>query len=130
LWPAVKVGYPTIVGELAGGTAAWAADGGQLSTIGLVDPAHLDATAVVDVRQRTEQAAGHVPGAHLVELGQLAEHADHLPAGPATVMCGHGERAATAASLLERAGRTDVSILLGGATDWAAASGNWLERGA
>jgi hydroxyacylglutathione hydrolase len=130
LWPAVKIGYPTIVGELAGGTSAWAAGGGQLSATGLVDPAHLGAAAVVDVRQRTEQAAGHVPGADLVELGQLTEHADELPAGPVTVMCGHGERAATGASMLERAGRTDLSILVGGADDWAAATGRGLERGA
>jgi glyoxylase-like metal-dependent hydrolase (beta-lactamase superfamily II)/rhodanese-related sulfurtransferase len=130
LWPALKVGYPTIVGELAGGTPAWAAGGGRLNTTGLVDPGHLDTTTAVDIRQRSEYAAGHVPGAHLIELGQLAERTDDVPGGPATVMCGHSERAATAASLLERAGRTDVSILTGGAGDWASATGNTLERGA
>ena len=130
LWPALKVGYPTIVGELAGGAAAWAAGGGRLNTTGLVDPGHLDPTTVVDIRQRSEHAAGHVPGARLIELGRLTEHAKELPGGPATVMCGHGERAATAASLLERAGRADVSILVGGAGDWAAATGNTLERAA
>jgi rhodanese-related sulfurtransferase len=127
LWPTLKVGYPTIVGELAGGTAAWAATGGRLNTTGLVDPSHLDTTTVVDIRQQAEHAAGHVPGARLIELGQLTERAEELPGGPATVMCGHGERAATAASLLERAGRADVSILVGGAGDWAAATGNTLE---
>jgi rhodanese-related sulfurtransferase len=44
-------------------------------------------------------------------------------------MCGHGERAATAASLLERAGRTGVSILVGGPADWATATGRSLQTG-
>jgi hydroxyacylglutathione hydrolase len=128
VWAAVKVGYPTVVGELAGGTAAWSAGGGSLSTTGLVDPAQLDPRSVVDIRQHLEFAAGHVPGAVQVELGRLVDGTGDLPAGPVTVMCGHGERAASAASLLERAGRADVSILVGGAEDWAAASGNRLER--
>ena len=84
---------------------------------------------VVDVRQTSETAVGHLPGAHLVELGSLAEHVGGLPAGAVTVMCGHGERAATGASLLERAGRTEVSILAGGADDWARATGHRLKTG-
>ena len=46
-----------------------------------------------------------------------------------TVMCGHGERAMSAASVLERAGRDDVSVLLGEPSDWAASSGVDLESG-
>lgn len=43
-----------------------------------------------------------------------------LPHGPVAVMCAHGERAATAASLLEQAGREDVAVVVGGPEDWAA----------
>jgi hydroxyacylglutathione hydrolase len=43
-------------------------------------------------------------------------------------MCGHGERAATAASLLERVGISDVRILAGGPQDWAdAGAGRTLQ---
>jgi len=45
-------------------------------------------------------------------------------------MCGHGERAATAASVLERAGHTAVTVLPGGPPEWAAATGLALESGA
>ena len=128
VWPALKVGYPTIVGELAGGTAAWAGAGGRLGTTDLVEPGQIDTTNVVDVRQRSEHADGHLPGAHLIELGELAERLDDVPVGPTTVMCEHGERSASAASLLERAGRTDLSIMVGGPDDWAAATGHRLER--
>jgi rhodanese-related sulfurtransferase len=127
LWPALNVGYATIAGELVGGVAAWTAAGGQLATTRVVGPAEMDATNVFDVRQSSETAAGHLPGAHLIELGSLAEHASDLPTGPATVMCGHGERAATAVSLLERAGHPEVSILAGGPHDWANATGRTLE---
>jgi hydroxyacylglutathione hydrolase len=125
VWPAVKVGYPNIVGELNVGV--W---GGVLSTMEQIQPARIDLTTVVDVRQRSEYVAGHVPGARLVELGDIAAHAPALAKGPVTVMCGHGERAATAASLLERAGHTSVSIVDGGAEDWVAATGRRLDRDA
>ena len=44
-----------------------------------------------------------------------------LPSGPLPVMCGHGERAMTAASLLARTGRRDLTVAVGGPDDWATA---------
>jgi rhodanese-related sulfurtransferase/glyoxylase-like metal-dependent hydrolase (beta-lactamase superfamily II) len=129
LWPALNVGYTGIAGELAGGIAAWTAAGGTTATTPVVGAADLDPANVVDVRQDSETAAGHLPGAHLIELGSLTEHVGGLPARPVTVMCGHGERAATGASLLERAGHRQVSILAAGAHDWAHATGRRLATG-
>jgi rhodanese-related sulfurtransferase/glyoxylase-like metal-dependent hydrolase (beta-lactamase superfamily II) len=133
LWPALKVGYTNVAGELTGGVAAWAAAGGRLTTTRRVQPTDADAAgvdrdaALVDVRQASETAAGHLPGAHLIELGSLPEQADDLPRGPVAVMCAHGERATTAASLLERAGHHDVAILAGGPDDWSTVTGRALE---
>lgn len=127
LWPALAIGYRDIDGELAGGVAAWSAHSGELATTRLVHPDQVDTPVIVDVRQHSEHATGHLPRAELVELGDLPGRTGDLPSGPATVMCGHGERAATAASLLERAGR-EVAILLGGPADWAAATGGRLEQ--
>ena len=59
----------------------------------------------------------------LFQLGSLPHAADEIPSGPVTMMCGHGERAMTAASLLTARGRTDVSVLAGGPDDWATATG-------
>ena len=129
LWPALAIGYHSIVGELVGGVAAWEAVDGRLAKTRLVTPSQVDTPVVIDVRQHSEHATGHLPGAALVELGSLASHAIDLPAGAVTVMCGHGERAATGASLLERAGRTNVSILDGGPAQWAAATGRALDAG-
>nr|WP_176705425.1 rhodanese-like domain-containing protein [Arthrobacter sp.] len=85
--------------------------------------------AVIDIRQASEFAAGHVAAARNVELGGLAERLAELPAGPLIVMCGHSERAMSAASILERAGRTNVAVLNGGAADWAREAGRSLETG-
>jgi len=124
------IGYDHLVGELAGGMAAWRATGLTEVRLPLVEAEQLGDPpgVVVDVRQASEVADGHLPGAVAVELGALA--GDRLPAklpqGPVTVMCAHGERAMTAASLLERAGRRDLQVVVGGADDWQQATGQAL----
>jgi hydroxyacylglutathione hydrolase len=124
------IGYDHLRGELAGGMAAWRAAGLPQAQLPLVKAAQLGGqpALVLDVRQANEIADGHLPGAVTVELGALA--GDRLPAelpeGPVTVMCSHGQRATTAASLLERAGRQDLRVALGGPEDWRRATGRAL----
>jgi hydroxyacylglutathione hydrolase len=125
---ALKVGFERLDGELAGGAAAWAASGRPVATIPLAGVEKIVAGGLLDVRQGAEYAAGHVPGALHAEAGSLAGTPD-LPSGPLTVMCGHGERAMTAASLLARSGRGELTVLDGGPEDWVAATGEPLETG-
>jgi glyoxylase-like metal-dependent hydrolase (beta-lactamase superfamily II)/rhodanese-related sulfurtransferase len=127
-WQALKISYENLAGQLTGGMAAWNADSGAVEKTGLVTAGQMDGRAVLDVRQAAEYAAGHVPGAVHVELGDLPARAQDAPAG-AVVMCGHGERAMTAASLLQRAGRHGLAVLTGGAGDWADATGQPLQEG-
>jgi rhodanese-related sulfurtransferase len=129
LWPALNIGYDTIVGELVGGVAAWQAAGGALVSTRLVQPDQVGG-AVLDIRQGNEYAAGHLPDAVHIELGDLTARADAVPDTPVTVMCGHGERAMTAASLLRRAGHRDLAVLVGGPDDWATVTGRPLQDGA
>jgi glyoxylase-like metal-dependent hydrolase (beta-lactamase superfamily II)/rhodanese-related sulfurtransferase len=123
----LKVGYERLAGELAGGMKAWRSAGLPEVRIEIAEVANQPSGTVLDVRQQGEFAAGHLPGARHVELGVLAS-GDELPMGPLAVMCAHGERAMTAASLLQRAGRGDLTVLVGGADDWARATGRSLER--
>ncbi len=125
LWPALNIGVDRIAGELAGGMTAWT---GEVTTTRLVRPDQVDAP-VLDIRQAGEYQAGHLPGAVHLELGDLPTDAGAAPDGPAVVMCGHGERAMTATTLLERAGRRDLAVLAGGPDDWAAATGRRLQQG-
>jgi hydroxyacylglutathione hydrolase len=129
VWQAAKIGYDHVENELRGGIDGWAAAGLPVSTIRLVEPDGIAGHRPLDVRLDSEFIAGHVPGAAHIELGDLAERLDDLPAGPLAVMCGHGERAMTAASVLERAGRRDLIAVAGGPSEWAAASDAVLEKG-
>jgi len=128
LWPALTIDFANIAGELAGGIPARRAAGGPLVATPLVRPDRV-AGAVLDVRQDSEYLAGHLPDAVHIELGDLAAHADSVPDEAIAVMCGHGERAITAATLLRRAGHHRVSVLDGGPGDWAQATGRPLKEG-
>ena len=127
VWQALKIGYENLAGTLAGGMPAWRAAGQPVSVTPLLAPGQVDPAGVIDVRQASEYTGGHLPGARNIELGALTSQAASLQGRPVVTMCGHGERAATAASLLERAGHTAVAVLTGGPPDWAAATGLALE---
>jgi hydroxyacylglutathione hydrolase len=122
IWQCLKIGYEHLAGELDGGIAAWQAAGLPVAVNDTVRVETLDDRTVLDIRQDGEFAAGHIPGALHRELGAVADSAADLPSGPVAVMCGHGERAATAASALERAGGPGAAIVLGGPGDWAHAT--------
>jgi hydroxyacylglutathione hydrolase len=126
------IGYDHLVGELAGGMAAWGAANLPQAQLSMVEAEQLDDQpgVVLDVRQASEVADGHLPGAVAVELGALARdrQSGELPEGPVTVMCAHGERAMTAASLLERAGHKELRVVRGGPQDWQRATGQALAR--
>ncbi|MGH8893138.1 MAG: MBL fold metallo-hydrolase, partial [Actinomycetes bacterium] len=122
IWQTTKIGYDSVVGELAGGFAGATAAGLPTTRIRLLGPDEVtttDTRRVLDVRQRSEFTAGHIPGAVHVELGDLPTRL--LGGGSFVVTCEHGERATTGASLLERAGHGDVAVMVGGPGEWAAA---------
>ncbi len=127
-WQCLKIGYERLRGELDGGVARWQAAGRPLAGNELLRAETLTGQPVLDIRQDGEYAAGHIPGSLHIELGSLGRASTALATGPLATMCGHGERAATAASLLERAGRPGVAIVLGGPQDWSHATGVPLER--
>lgn len=124
---ALKVGYEHLAGELAGGMAAWVAAGLESPRITLVSAAEAAGT-IIDIRQEAEFAAGHIPGAQHVELGSVGD-AEIPGSGTVTLMCGHGERAMSAASVLEARWHGDLAVVVGGPGDWAEAHGRRLLTG-
>ena len=128
-WQASKIGYDNIIGELDGGMTAWTAAGYDTASTPLADAGELDGRRVLDIRQRSEYLAGHLPGAMHVELGDIPHRAADVPDEPTVVMCGHGERAMGAASLLEAAGHHNLAVLDGGPQDWVQVTGGRLETG-
>ncbi|HEY6275879.1 MAG TPA: rhodanese-like domain-containing protein [Streptosporangiaceae bacterium] len=130
IWQALKIGYENLAGMVDGGMPAWEAAGLPVAATPLLTPGQVDPATVIDVRQASEYAAGHLPGARHIELGTLTSQAPAVAGRPVVTMCGHGERATTAASVLEQAGHTALAVLPGGPPDWADATGLALERGA
>lgn len=87
---------------------------------------------VVDVREPSEFTGplGHIRGASLVPLGELAQRARELPKDrPIVTVCRAGSRSAHATAILQKAGFTDIANLPGGMLRWRA-EGRGVEGGA
>lgn len=80
---------------------------------------------IVDVRNPGEAAAGMIPGAVNIPVGQLPDRVGELdPRKPTVVYCAGGYRSSVAASLLRQRGFADVSDVLGGYNAWEEAVQN------
>lgn len=112
------IGYDTVLGWIDGGIDAWRAAGQPTRRAEIVTAKEAAERndPFLDVRQAAEYADAHIAGALHLELGDLI--AGKTPsAGRLIAYCGHGERSATAASLLERAG-VRAATLDGGIGAW------------
>ena len=77
--------------------------------------------ALIDVREPSEYARGHVPGARLVPLATVPSALSDLPADrPLFVICEVGSRSAQAAAFLRHHG-FDARNVEGGTQEWIAA---------
>ncbi len=75
---------------------------------------------LVDVREPGEWAIAHLPGAHLIPKGELAERVDELTrASKLVVYCRSGIRSAEATRFLLDLGFSNVRTLRGGINAWA-----------
>ena len=80
---------------------------------------------LVDVREQSEHAAGHIGGSRLIPLNRLPEACEALremaEAGKEIIVhCQLGGRSAKAVLLLQKAGLHDIRHLKGGYAAWAA----------
>jgi sulfur dioxygenase len=93
---------------------------------------NLGRVRVLDVREPTEFTGplGHIHGATLVPLGELAARAKELPRDkPIVAVCRAGSRSAHATAILQKAGFADIANLPGGMLRWRA-EGRAVEGGA
>ncbi len=135
---AMRIGYENVLGHLRGGFDAWTASGGPIETGGRLtvdqlasrlDAAGAEAPFVIDVRQATEFASGHVPGSVHIGAGTLQDRLADLPRDrPIATICASGYRSSIAASLLRAAGFHDVSWVADGLPAWQK-RGHPIERG-
>lgn len=77
---------------------------------------------ILDVREPYEFAAGHVAGARLIPLGELAGRLAEIPKNvPVYVICRSGHRSAQASQFLAAKGFRNVHNVQGGLLAWQAA---------
>lgn len=93
----------------------------QPKTIPPTDLDQIDAALLLDVRNRTEFTAGHIPGASQLSGGRALWHADELPDGKILTYCQSGVRNSVVASALRRAGH-DIIEIEGSYNAWLAAT--------
>lgn len=99
----------------------------QAAPVGLMSAAELldrmergDAPVIVDVRQPEEWAAGHIPGALHIPLGDMPRRMGELNRDAETVLvCRSGNRSGRAAAFLAQQGFTRVYNLQGGMLRWS-----------
>lgn len=80
-----------------------------------------DRFTLVDVREESEYAAGHLPGAVHIGKGVIERDIEVKvpdPATPLVLYCGGGFRSALAADVIQKMGYTNVISMDGGWTGW------------
>jgi glyoxylase-like metal-dependent hydrolase (beta-lactamase superfamily II)/rhodanese-related sulfurtransferase len=134
---ATAVGIRKLGGFLAGGMTAWRAEDREIARIERIRAADLHALSeddaslqILDVRERDEWEAGHIPGSIFMPYHDLHELPQELdPSKPVAAICASGQRSAVAASLVARLGGERVlHVVEGGVGTWGRA-GHPLERG-
>jgi hydroxyacylglutathione hydrolase len=127
---AYRIGYDDVRGYLDGGVEAWRSAGRHVEATRQMSVEDLgaalevggpEAPFVIDVRQASEYEAGHVPSSVHIGAGELPSCLAELPRDrPIAVICASGFRSSIGASLLRRAGFTNVANVTRGLPHWTA----------
>lgn len=121
------IGYDNVAGYLGGGLASWYSAGYPLECRAhLIIASELKSLLdsgkecfVLDTRSKDEFEEGHIESAVNIYLGHLQERIDEIPRRlPIVVVCGSGNRASVAASILLRNGYKNVYNFLGAMKAW------------
>ena len=124
----IRLGYDHIAGYLRGGLAAWYDAGLGVEHMGLSTVHELkqrldsrEDFLVLDVRTDNEWKEGHIKGALHIYVGQIQSRLSELPRDrPISIVCNVGHRASLAASILLRAGFSNVCCdVLGSMRAWS-----------
>lgn len=114
----------------SGAMLTWSFIGSKLSGVEQADTLkatrlYNDDALVLDVREDKEFAAGHIPKAKHIPLGQLSKRINELDKfknKPVLVTCRSGQRSARACGMLKKAGFETVYNQAGGIIAWERAN--------
>lgn len=120
----LRLGFGNVYGVLCNGVNEWQEQGKPISYTHTLSAdelkANLNRYVILDVREPSEwHQEGTIEGAQRIFFGDLAKKANSLSRNKRyAVICSVGYRASIAASILERTGFAEVSVVLGGMTAW------------
>jgi hydroxyacylglutathione hydrolase len=126
----LRLGFDNLGGYLAGGMVAWHMAGKESKSVATANVhdlcARLDREEkrkawILDVRSDDElERSGRITGAHHIHITQLPQRKDEVPRDrPVYIFCGSGLRSMVAASILQRNGWEDMTVILGGLAGWS-----------
>ncbi len=115
---------------VSGAMLTWSFIGSKLSGVEQADTLkatrlYNDDALVLDVREDKEYAAGHIPKAKHIPLGQLTgrlKELEKFKTKPILVTCRSGQRSARACGILKKAGFETVYNQAGGIIAWERAN--------
>ncbi len=118
-----RIGIEVTIGYLRGGMEAWVRAGERVETVPQITAQDLRSRIgdfkVIDVRRESEWQGGHIEGAMWHALDNFPRELPKIAKDtPIAVHCKGGYRSITAASLLQRAGFTNVTDVIGGYDAW------------
>jgi hydroxyacylglutathione hydrolase len=125
---AAAVGLTGVAGYLSGGMTSWREERQPVERVERLTLSELHdrwedeghGIQLLDVRERDEWDAGHIPGSIHCPYHDMRELPEGLdPERPVAAFCSSGQRAAVAASLLKRLGASDaIHVVDGGVPRW------------
>jgi len=122
-----RLGFDNIAGSLAGGMLNWHMSGMQSESTGMITVQDLcskldqeEKLWILDVRSDEElQRDGQIPGAQHIHVTRIEERKEEIPRNRNIhVFCGSGMRSMITASILQRSGWKDLTVILGGMAGW------------
>ncbi len=124
----IRMGFDAVVGYLKGGLVEWYRQGRELRSTPVIGVSELRQALdegreifILDPRPRKEWAEVHLAQATNIFVGDVDKQRAIMPTGGTIAsMCSVGLRGSIAASVLEKGGFSNVSVVLGGVSGWEA----------
>jgi len=122
----IRLGYDNLAGYLAGEMHSWhtaGLDSEKTKMVTVQELCHqLDSREdiwILDVRGEEEVKNAQIPNTHNIHIAQIPEKMNQIPKEKSVyIFCGSGLRSMVVASLLQRQGWENVTVVLGGLAGW------------